>query len=65
MLSLSVFPVHPTDTVNAEPAEKKRRQQLSYLESEEFQEILNARSKHTSVLKEVNASYIKENTQLV
>ncbi|KAM3832553.1 protein MCM10 homolog [Vipera latastei] len=38
-----------------EPVEKKRRQQLKYLESEEFQEILNARSKHTAVLKEFEA----------
>ncbi|XP_062991089.1 protein MCM10 homolog [Elgaria multicarinata webbii] len=43
------------DTDAAEPAEKKRRQQLAYLESDEFQEILNARSKHTGVLKEFEA----------
>ncbi|KAM4812123.1 LOW QUALITY PROTEIN: protein MCM10 homolog [Urocitellus parryii] len=30
-----------------EPAKKKRREQLSYLESEEFQKILKAKSKHT------------------
>ncbi|XP_042325569.1 protein MCM10 homolog, partial [Sceloporus undulatus] len=40
---------------SAEPAEKKQRQQLAYLESDEFQEILNARSKHTGVLKEFEA----------
>ncbi|KAJ7329528.1 hypothetical protein JRQ81_015702 [Phrynocephalus forsythii] len=39
----------------SEPAEKKRRQQLAYLESDEFQEIFNARSKHLSVLKEFEA----------
>ncbi|XP_026545454.1 protein MCM10 homolog [Notechis scutatus] len=38
-----------------EPVEKKRRQQLEYLESAEFQEILNARSKHNGVLKEFEA----------
>ncbi|XP_058046437.1 protein MCM10 homolog [Ahaetulla prasina] len=38
-----------------EPVEKKRRQQLEYLESEEFQEIRNARSKHNGVLKEFEA----------
>lgn len=36
-----------------EPAQKKRREQLAYLESEEFQKILKAKSKHTDVLKEV------------
>ncbi|XP_044279335.1 protein MCM10 homolog [Varanus komodoensis] len=43
------------DTEAAEPAEKKRRQQLAYLESDEFQEILSARSKHTGILKEFEA----------
>ncbi|KFU98451.1 Protein MCM10, partial [Tauraco erythrolophus] len=38
-----------------EPAQKKRREQLAYLESEEFQKILNAKSKHTDVLKEAEA----------
>ncbi|XP_070611160.1 protein MCM10 homolog isoform X2 [Erythrolamprus reginae] len=38
-----------------EPLEKKRRQQLEYLESEEFQEILHARSKHNGVLEEFEA----------
>uniref|UniRef100_A0A8C9ETW8 Replication factor Mcm10 C-terminal domain-containing protein n=1 Tax=Pavo cristatus TaxID=9049 RepID=A0A8C9ETW8_PAVCR len=38
-----------------EPAQKKRREQLAYLQSEEFQKILNAKSKHTSVLKEAEA----------
>ncbi|XP_045389509.1 protein MCM10 homolog isoform X1 [Lemur catta] len=38
-----------------EPARKKRREQLAYLESEEFQKILKAKSKHTSVLKEAEA----------
>nr|AAH90220.1 LOC398196 protein [Xenopus laevis] len=35
-----------------EPAIKKHRDQLAYLESEEFQKILNAKSKHTGILKE-------------
>ncbi|XP_053110305.1 protein MCM10 homolog isoform X2 [Hemicordylus capensis] len=43
------------DVGAAEPTQKKRCQQLAYLESEEFQEILNARSKHTGVLKEFEA----------
>ncbi|XP_013928245.1 PREDICTED: protein MCM10 homolog [Thamnophis sirtalis] len=38
-----------------EPLEKKRRQQLEYLESAEFQEIRNARSRHNGVLKEFEA----------
>ncbi|KAM4748915.1 protein MCM10 homolog [Rhinophrynus dorsalis] len=38
-----------------EPAMKKHREQLAYLESEEFKKILNAKSKHTGVLKEVEA----------
>lgn len=41
------------DMDEPEPAQKKRREQLAYLESEEFQKILNAKSKHTDVLKEV------------
>ncbi|KAM9029088.1 protein MCM10 homolog isoform 1-T1 [Ara ararauna] len=43
------------DMNELEPAQKKRREQLAYLESEEFQKILNAKSKHTDVLKEVEA----------
>lgn len=38
-----------------EPARKKRRKQLAYLESEEFQSILKAKSKHTDILKEAEA----------
>ncbi|XP_074863402.1 protein MCM10 homolog [Carettochelys insculpta] len=38
-----------------EPAQKKHREQLAYLESEEFQKILNARSKHVGVLTEAEA----------
>uniref|UniRef100_A0A2K6FYB0 Protein MCM10 homolog n=1 Tax=Propithecus coquereli TaxID=379532 RepID=A0A2K6FYB0_PROCO len=38
-----------------EPARKRRREQLAYLESEEFQKILKAKSKHTGILKEVRA----------
>lgn len=41
------------DMDELEPSQKKRREQLAYLESEEFQKILNARSKHRDVLKEV------------
>ncbi|XP_009881245.1 PREDICTED: protein MCM10 homolog [Charadrius vociferus] len=43
------------DMGELEPAQKKRREQLAYLESEEFQKILNAKSKHTDVLKEAEA----------
>ncbi|MGH0136902.1 UNVERIFIED_CONTAM: hypothetical protein FKN15_036744 [Acipenser sinensis] len=35
-----------------EPASKKRREQLEYLQSAEFQEILNAKSRHTGAVKE-------------
>ncbi|XP_012814513.1 protein MCM10 homolog isoform X2 [Xenopus tropicalis] len=38
-----------------EPAMKKHREQLAYLESKEFQKILNAKSKHTGILKEAEA----------
>ncbi|XP_029810187.1 protein MCM10 homolog [Suricata suricatta] len=38
-----------------EPARKKRREQLAYLESEEFQKILKAKSKHTELLREAEA----------
>ncbi|OBS72367.1 hypothetical protein A6R68_13052 [Neotoma lepida] len=45
--------VSPEDEL--EPARKKRREQLAYLESEEFQRILKAKSKHTDILKEAEA----------
>nr|XP_014425964.1 protein MCM10 homolog isoform X2 [Pelodiscus sinensis] len=38
-----------------EPAQKKQREQLAYLESEEFQKILNAKSRHVGALKEAEA----------
>ncbi|XP_006907031.1 protein MCM10 homolog [Pteropus alecto] len=38
-----------------EPARKKRREQLAYLESEEFQKILKAKSRHTGIIKEAEA----------
>nr|XP_030688315.1 protein MCM10 homolog [Globicephala melas]XP_030688316.1 protein MCM10 homolog [Globicephala melas]XP_030688317.1 protein MCM10 homolog [Globicephala melas]XP_030688318.1 protein MCM10 homolog [Globicephala melas] len=38
-----------------EPARKKRREQLAYLESEDFQKILKAKSRHTGILKEAEA----------
>ncbi|XP_058525451.1 protein MCM10 homolog [Ochotona princeps] len=38
-----------------EPAMKKRREQLAYLESEEFQQIFKAKSKHSDILKEAEA----------
>nr|XP_033814053.1 protein MCM10 homolog isoform X2 [Geotrypetes seraphini] len=37
------------------PLVKKRREQLAYLQSKEFQELLNAKSKHMGVLKEAEA----------
>uniref|UniRef100_A0A8C3Y298 Protein MCM10 homolog n=1 Tax=Catharus ustulatus TaxID=91951 RepID=A0A8C3Y298_CATUS len=45
----------PQEMDELEPAQKKRREQLAYLESEEFQKILKAKSKHTDVLKEAEA----------
>ncbi|KAM8972126.1 protein MCM10 homolog [Pelodytes ibericus] len=45
----------PEDPDDLEPALKKRRDQLDYLASEEFQKILKAKSKHTGVLKEAEA----------
>lgn len=47
-----------------EPAQKKRREQLAYLESEEFQKILKAKSKHTDVLKEVWPLAVTEGLEL-
>ncbi|XP_029471727.1 protein MCM10 homolog [Rhinatrema bivittatum] len=41
------------------PMVKKRREQLAYLQSEEFQQLLNARSKHTGVLKEAEAELLE------
>ncbi|XP_007460967.1 PREDICTED: protein MCM10 homolog [Lipotes vexillifer] len=38
-----------------EPSRKKRREQLAYLESEDFQKILKAKSRHTGILKEAEA----------
>uniref|UniRef100_A0A8C5PNY0 Protein MCM10 homolog n=1 Tax=Leptobrachium leishanense TaxID=445787 RepID=A0A8C5PNY0_9ANUR len=38
-----------------EPALKKHREQLAYIESEEFQKILKAKSKHMGILKEAEA----------
>lgn len=35
------------------PAQKKRREQLLYVQSEEFQKILNAKSRHGAVLQAV------------
>ncbi|XP_051007303.1 protein MCM10 homolog [Acomys russatus] len=49
--------VSPED--EQEPARKKRREQLAYLESEEFQKILQAKSKHTDILKEAEAELQK------
>lgn len=43
------------DEEDLEPARKKRKEQLAYLESEEFQKILKARSRHTGVVKEAEA----------
>ncbi|XP_056429322.1 protein MCM10 homolog isoform X2 [Hyla sarda] len=38
-----------------EPALKRHKEQLAYMQSEEFQKILKAKSKHTGVLKEAEA----------
>ncbi|KFQ37482.1 Protein MCM10, partial [Mesitornis unicolor] len=45
----------PQDMDELEPAQKKQREQLAYLQSEEFRNILNAKSKHTEILKEAEA----------
>lgn len=49
----STFSLQAEDEL--EPARKKRREQLAYLESEEFQTLLKAKSRHTDVLKEAEA----------
>ncbi|MBN3299671.1 MCM10 protein, partial [Amia calva] len=41
----------PMDTEAVEPALKRRRQELEYMQSAEFQEILNASSRHIGALK--------------
>ncbi|XP_041057916.1 protein MCM10 homolog isoform X1 [Carcharodon carcharias] len=43
------------DEGNDEPTLKKHREQLEYLDSEEFQKILNARSRHVGAVQEVEA----------
>ncbi|KAM6216209.1 protein MCM10 homolog [Rhynchocyon petersi] len=45
----------PQGEEELEPARKKWRKQLAFLESEEFQKILKAKSKHTGILKETEA----------
>ncbi|XP_075130128.1 protein MCM10 homolog [Leptodactylus fuscus] len=40
---------------DSEPAMKRQKEQLAYMQSEEFQKILKAKSKHTGVLKEAEA----------
>ncbi|XP_063782961.1 protein MCM10 homolog [Pseudophryne corroboree] len=45
----------PEAADDSEPAMKRHREQLAYLQSEEFQKILKAKSKHTGVLKEAEA----------
>lgn len=37
-----------------EPAQKKRREQLDYIQSEEFQHILNAKSANSWIMGEVS-----------
>lgn len=56
-LMLSLFALAEDEL---EPARKKRREQLAYLESEEFQKILKAKSRHTGIIKEVGAQKIKD-----
>ncbi|XP_043943899.1 protein MCM10 homolog [Protopterus annectens] len=43
-----------------EPAMKKRKEQLAYLESEEFHRILSAKSKHTGALQEAEAELMEQ-----
>lgn len=40
-----------------EPAQKKKRDQLRYIQSEEFQKILNAKSRHDVVLQAVRSDF--------
>ncbi|XP_069834831.1 protein MCM10 homolog [Dendropsophus ebraccatus] len=42
----------PEAADETEPAMKRHKEQLAYIQSEEFQKILKAKSKHTGVLKE-------------
>ncbi|XP_044136020.1 protein MCM10 homolog isoform X3 [Bufo gargarizans] len=45
----------PEAAEESEPAIKRHKEQLAYLQSEEFQKILKAKSKHTGVLQEAEA----------
>ncbi|XP_067915657.1 protein MCM10 homolog isoform X2 [Heterodontus francisci] len=45
----------PNDEGNDEPTLKKHRAQLEYLDSEEFQKILNAKSRHIGAVQEAEA----------
>ncbi|KAM9229110.1 protein MCM10 homolog [Dugong dugon] len=47
--------ISPQAEDELEPARKKWRKQLAYMESEEFQKILEAKSKYTGILKETEA----------
>lgn len=49
-----------------EPAQKKKQEQLNYVQSEEFQKILNAKSRHGVILQAVwpvtfGDAYVKTN----
>ncbi|KAM6984742.1 protein MCM10 homolog [Aplochiton taeniatus] len=48
--SLSLAHGDSSGEAGEEPAEKKRREQLDYVQSEEFQKILNAKSRHGAEL---------------
>uniref|UniRef100_A0A3B5AKA5 Protein MCM10 homolog n=1 Tax=Stegastes partitus TaxID=144197 RepID=A0A3B5AKA5_9TELE len=43
--------------VEEEPAQKKKRDQLRYIQSEEFQKILNAKSRHGAALQALQERY--------
>ncbi|KAI4897760.1 hypothetical protein NFI96_033928, partial [Prochilodus magdalenae] len=43
-----------------EPAQKKRREQLEYMQSEEFQRILNAKSSNSWIMGEVEAQTMQD-----
>ncbi|XP_075713524.1 protein MCM10 homolog [Rhinoderma darwinii] len=45
----------PEAADEGEPSLKRHKEQLAYMQSEEFQKILKAKSKHTGVLKEAEA----------
>ncbi|XP_022526967.2 protein MCM10 homolog isoform X1 [Astyanax mexicanus] len=48
------------DVEEEEPAQKRRREQLEYIQSEEFQRILNAKSSNSWIMGEVEAQAMQD-----